>query len=96
MIRAISPSKTIAIPNHRRTLKPIHLTITMAPHDLYVDRAWDWTITDPSKPEDQRSFEGYAHAVTTRTFGDGLMTNGTARLPSTEAKRELHTVAQKR
>lgn len=46
----------------------------MAPHDLYVDRAWDWTVADPSKPEDQRFFEGYAHVVNTRTFGNGPMT----------------------
>lgn len=42
--------------------------------DLYVDRAWDWTTTDPSKPEDQRFFEAYARAVNSRTFNEGPMT----------------------
>lgn len=42
--------------------------------DLYIDRAWDWSIPDPSKPTDQKFFEGYAEAVNSRTFTEGLMT----------------------
>jgi hypothetical protein len=46
----------------------------MTAQDLYVDRTWDWTTNNPSKPEDQQFFEGYAQAVNTRTFTQGPMT----------------------
>lgn len=47
---------------------------TMAPHDIYVDNAWDWTVPDSSKPEDQKFFEGYAQAVNTRKFAESPLT----------------------
>lgn len=46
----------------------------MPGQDLHVDHAWDWDKEDLSKPAAQRFFEAYAHAVNTRTFGQGSMT----------------------